>query len=449
MTEQPFELRLRAAYDAFASEALEEVDAVALAALVKQTSPRPRFALPHFGLARPSWVGVALAALLLILAASAMAVVGSMLLERARDFRGVVGPGPDMSVARDRPVVVALSDGRVMIAGGQLAASTDPISAEIFDPRSERYSSFSGDIPTGSGSGLLLPDGRVLIRVFDPSRSSAGYGGIYLLDPESMTSRFVSLPAVPNDLTAVIGQPLGKEPAIALLQSGSVLIVGDAAGTAVPSKAFVFDPTAELLTQVGSLSEPRIHPSITTLNDGRVLVAGGISATAPASLYFQEDGRLSDAELYDPNTRQFTSVGTMPSVRGNAQSFLLPDGLVMIEQAGDNTTRFGEDQGPVALDMFDPVSLTFTMLDPGAWPGPPTVTQLADGRLLLTGMASGTSWAATYDVLTGTRSELTPPRAIFPQGATTTDGTVVLAGGFTDPPLTLGNPAVPWTDVVR
>ena len=448
MTEQPFELRLRAAYDAFASEALVEVDAVALAALVTRTSPRPRFALRPFGLARPSWLGVALAALLLILALVGMAIVGSMLLERSRDFRGVISAAPNMSVARDRPVVVALSDGRVVIAGGQLAASTDPISAEIFDPRTGGYSPFSGDIPTGSGSGLLLPDGRVLIRVFDLSRSSAGYGGIYLLDPESMTARFVSLPRVANELTSAIGPPLGEEPAIALLQSGSVLIVGDGANQPDPSKAFVFDPILESLTPVGSLAEPRSHPSITTLKDGRVLVTGGIGYS-PATVYLGTDELLNDAELYDPDTGQFTSVGTMPSVRGKAQSFLLPDGRVLIEQAGNNTTRFGEAQGPIALDVFSPGPDTFTKLDPGDWPGPPTVTQLTDGRLLLTGMASDTPWAAAYDGLTGTTSPLPAPRAIFPQGVTTTNGSVVLAGGFTDPPLTPGNPAVPWTDLVK
>ncbi len=447
MTEQPFELRVRAAYDAFASEAVVEVDSVAVAALVTRTNPRPRFALPGFGLARPNWVGVALAGLL-ILGLLGMAIVGSMLLDRARDFRGVISAAPNMSVARDRPVVVALGDGRVVIAGGQLAASTDPISAEIFDPRSGGYSSFGGDIPTGSGSGLPLPDGRVLIRVFDLSRSSAGYGGIYLLDPKSMTARFVSLPAVPTELTSAIGPPLGEEPAIALLHSGSVLIVGDGAHQPDPSKAFVFDPILELLPQVGSLAEPRTHPSITTLNDGRVLVAGG-TGYSPATVYNGVDVLLDDAELYDPHTGQFTSVGTMPSVRGNAQSFLMPDGRVLIEHAGNNTTRFGEDQGPIALDMFSPGPDTFTPLDPVDWPGPATVTQLADGRLLLTGMASGTPWAATYDGLTGTTSRLPAPRAIFPQGATTTDGTVVLVGGFTDPPLTPGNPAVPWTDIFQ
>jgi hypothetical protein len=63
------------------------------------------------------------------------------------------------------------------------------------------------------------------------------------------------------------------------------------------------------------------------------------------------------------------------------------------------------------------------------------------------GSKQGMPWASIYDPLT---SELTPqdaPRAIFPVGATTTDGLVVLVGGYTDPPLIPGIPAVPWVDI--
>jgi len=80
------------------------------------------------------------------------------------------------------------------------------------------------------------------------------------------------------------------------------------------------------------------------------------------------------------------------------------------------------------------------------------VTQLNDGRLLLTGLVlrSGALWAATYDPVT---DELTPQvetsRAIFPRGATTSDGRTVLVGGYHEPPLDPSNPAVPWTDVFQ
>ena len=219
-----------------------------------------------------------------------------------------------------------------MIAGGQLAASTDPISAEIFDPRSGGHSSFSGDIPTGGGSGLLLPDGRVLITSFDLSRTSAGQRGIYLLDPDSMTARFVSLPAIPDTCDP------NEQPAIARLQDGNVLLVSDGADTSVPSKAFVFDPITASLTEVGSLNVPR-HLSLDHDVEGRSSSGGRwyLRDASPASPYYGVDGLLSDAELYDPATGQFSPAGTMPSVRGKAASFLLSDGRVLIQHAGDNS----------------------------------------------------------------------------------------------------------------
>ena len=129
------------------------------------------------------------------------------------------------------------------------------------------------------------------------------------------------------------------------------------------------------------------------------------------------------------------------------------DGRVLIEHAGDNNTRFGDFAAvPVALDVFDPNTNTFSRHEPGNWPGPPTVTQLKDGRLLLTGLEhqNGKTWAATYDIQTGVLTDQPETsRAIFPQGATTSDGHTVLVGGYTDPPPALGNPAVPWTDIFQ
>jgi hypothetical protein len=454
MTDQAFELQLQAAYDSFADEAPTHVDSITLAAVVARGTARPwrRVTRPTFML--PGWVPIILGALLVIGLLGALAV-GALLLNTPHEYRGLVERGPDMSVARDRPIVVPLSDDRVVIAGGQYGSAAELVPV-IFDPRFGTYSTFTGDIPTGSGNGLLLPDGRVLMTAYDLLRSERGWAGIYLLDPASMTARFASLPLAPYVQSPAPTPPFGPEPAIALLHSGKVLIIGDGAGTPEGSKAFIFDPILETLTQVGSMAHARKYPSITTMNDGRVLVAGGSDQASPATVYASADAGLNDGEIFDPTTNQFTSAGILPSVRGPAESFLMADGNVLIEAWGDNTSRFGGDPAlAVALDRYDPVAATFTQLEPGNWPGPPTLTQLNDGRLLLTGMSLvGTEvekhsapWAAIYDPVTGQLTEQDQPRAIFPQGAATADGLVVLVGGYTDPPLTPGIPAVPWVDI--
>jgi len=451
MTDQAFELRLQAAYDELADGASVEVDATTLAAVLARGRVRPSVRMTWPVFQRSGSLALVFATLLLIVALIAAAAVGALLLQRPRAIEGVFSVGPDMSVARDRPIVVALDDGRVVIAGGQYGTASELV-PQIFDPATGNYSPLSGDVPTGTGNGLLLPDGRVLVTAYDLLRSERGWAGIYLLDPALMTSRFVSLPLAPYVQSPAPTPPFGPEPAIALLDNGNVLIIGDGAGTPEGSKGFVFNPSLETLTQVGSLVHPRKYPATATLSDGRVLVAGGLDPSAPQSIYVAAALR-DDAEIFDPATNQFTSVGRLPSVRGNARSFVMPGGRVLIEHAGDTTTRFGDfNAQTVALDVYDPGTNTFTAHEPGNWHGPPTVTQLNDGRLLLTGLELETykTWAATYDPVTNLLTpQVESSRAIFPQGATTVDGRTVLVGGFTDPPPVLGNPAVPWTDIFQ
>lgn len=57
----------------------------------------------------------------------------------------------------------------------------------------------------------------------------------------------------------------------------------------------------------------------TLLSDGRVLVAGGDSMTAPAS-----------AELYDPVSRSWTTTGGMTQARSGHTATLLRDGRVFV-----------------------------------------------------------------------------------------------------------------------
>ena len=49
-----------------------------------------------------------LAGLLLIIGLLGAVAVGGLIVQQLHQFKGVLTPGPDMSVARDRPIVVAL-----------------------------------------------------------------------------------------------------------------------------------------------------------------------------------------------------------------------------------------------------------------------------------------------------------------------------------------------------
>ncbi|MCA9255395.1 MAG: hypothetical protein KDA33_07140, partial [Phycisphaerales bacterium] len=98
------------------------------------------------------------------------------------------------------------------------------------------------------------------------------------------------------------------------------------------------------------------------LDDGRVLVVGGLF------------GAGADAETYDPVTQVFTALAGSPSVQRAAVK--LGDGRVLL--AGSTSTT---------ATIFDPVANAFSNLGPMSSPHGnfPTVTLLADGRVLIAG----------------------------------------------------------------
>jgi hypothetical protein len=431
MTDQrAFEVRLQPAFDAIADEAWVDIDAIALADRV--AGSHPAF---YGGLHRPAWFMPVLVGLVTLALAAGGALVAMRLFDGPHQYRGVFVSGPDMSAARDRPIVVALADGRALIAGGEAAA-------EVYDPDDGSSVSLVGDQATGSGSGVLLADGRVLVIDYDPVSLLTR---AYLLDPEAGTSRGL------GRLEERGGYNPGREPPMALLADGRVLISGGIGLEILPS-ALLFDPHTETFTQTGEMHVPRVFHAMVTLSNGQVLVAGGRTLT-PTSVYFSSGGLLDSAELYDPATGTFSEIGTVPGVRGPAVASLLPDGRAVIVQQGDSTSPFGDVSVPeVGVALFDPATSDFEALPAGAWPGPPTVTTVADGRLLLTGVDLSSArgpqpWAALYDPITQATTALGPPRQIFPRGVLLPDKRALLVGGFTYPPVGDFGTHVPWIEI--
>jgi len=178
---------------------------------------------------------------------------------------GTFSPTGSMSVARGSPSVTLLSDGRVLVVGGQSAGGTSLASAELYDPRTGTFS------PTGSMSlarswlsATLLSDGRVL--VVGGERTGAALLSLFasaeLYDPRTGTFSPTGSMSVAR-----------SSPSAALLPDGRVLVVGglDAGGTPLTS-AELYDPRTGTFSPTGSMSVGRNSPSTTLLPDGRVLV---------------------------------------------------------------------------------------------------------------------------------------------------------------------------------
>jgi hypothetical protein len=173
---------------------------------------------------------------------------------------GTFTPAGSLNSLRRSHTATLLPNGKVLITGGEATLPGFPVwsSTELYDTSSGTFSP-AGDM-TASRSGhtaTLLPDGKVLIA---GGRASFGSG---------------------------------------------------AAGDTAQSTAELYDPLADTFTPAGSMSAPREGHTATLLNNGKVLIAGGVAF---------KDGKqmdLGSAELYDPATGTFTPTGRMQTARSN------------------------------------------------------------------------------------------------------------------------------------
>jgi hypothetical protein len=210
-----------------------------------------------------------------------------------------------------------------------------------------------------------------------------------------------------------------------LLDDGRVLIVGgcatDGCTTAEVSPSAEFYVPGQGFTAGPELGQPRQGHSATLLSDGRVLVVGGWAreGTEP----------LDSAEVYDPQTGRFSTIGPLTTPRGASTATTLPDGRVLIIGGGDDRE---------ATEVFDPKSDTFTPAAPmpeGSGGG--GAIALSDGRVLVVGdqdEARDARPGALYDPTADTWQligSLATPRSKFTL-APLPDGRVLILGGTPD-----------------
>jgi len=176
-----------------------------------------------------------------------------------------------------------------------------------------------------------------------------------------------------------------------------------------------------------AMTTPRAYHTATLLNDGRVLVAGGLSEGST-----QNPGpALTSAELYDPKTAVWTTTGAMSSPRAGQVAMLLATGEVLV--LGGSA---------VFAERFDPARGSWRAAAAPAQPnrGGFSATLLASGKVLVAGGFD----LATYDVSSfvseiydpqtdswTTTGALTTPRRSH-DAVLLADGRVLVTGGFTD-----------------
>lgn len=223
---------------------------------------------------------------------------------------------PDMGVARMGHVATALSDGEVLVVGGETTPFGNPVQtiglnlAEVYDGKT--WKDLAEPDRLGSlTSATLLGDGRVLVlpafQIFDPRSGSWS---------RSTTANTVSGGSLP-----------------VLLPDGRVFIAGGAKSQTWPvtgpiplKTAALYDPSRNAWLKAAGMVTPRLEPQAILLKDGRVLVVGGAVATS--------------TEIYDPDTDSWSPGDPLPDGRTGFTAVQLPLGHILIiggYMPGDST----------------------------------------------------------------------------------------------------------------
>jgi hypothetical protein len=303
-----------------------------------------------------------------------------------------------------------LPDGRVLIAGGMRRNQDFYKSAELFDPKTGKFSATGDMLLARVGHvAVLLRSGKVLI--------AGGWIGHGVTDEAELYD-----PAT-GKFTAIAGMVTKRGgPEATLLRDGNVLITGGGdsggAGTNIVA-AEIFDVQSMKFRSTGPMHYPRIAHTATLLTDGQVLIAGGRGLEVYAT-----------AEIYDPKTGAFTETGRMLTARYKHTAGLLSDGRVLIAGGSDDRDWRGTLSN---AEIYDPQRGTFTAtasLHNARFKLPDEAARLRSGRLLVAG---GNRQAEVYDEQSGKFLVVagdTGDSRHFMSETRLSDGRVLLAGGY-------------------
>src|SRR2546425_767840 len=272
-------------------------------------------------------------------------------------------PAGLMNDARSGAIASVLQDGRVLIAGGQNSGGASN-TLEIFDPNSGNFSN-AGTMssPRQDHAAAVLSDGRVLIL----GGSSDGTNALNTTDIYDPQAGSVT----PGP---AMSTPRAKATATTLLD-GTVVVIGGSDGTNDLASAEFFDPAANNFNAAGSLATAHSkHSAFLLPNNNEVLVVGGQSA----------GNDLASAELYIPWQKAFQATGAMATPRSDASGAALTkvDGRVLIA-GGSSASAELYGFATVKTDAADyPPGTTVNITGSGWQPGETVTLTLVESPLI-------------------------------------------------------------------
>ncbi len=297
------------------------------------------------------------------------------------------------SVARANHTATGLSDGRVLVVGGQNEAGVPIADVEIYDVAKDAWTTASPlHVPRTDHTATPLPDGRVLV-IGGRTVTGTSTGSVEIWDP--VTGEWTDAPPLTqprsrhttalvkdgsllvaggrdlNDQGALTVELLGPradrwqvsatlpsampEPYSVPLASGNVLLFGPTISSKsgyspydIDSGPYVWLPRGES----GARFAQRIRYQTTLLPDGRILVTGGNNDRVYSRA----------AQIYDPATGGWEDIESMQLGRTGHDSFVLPDGRVLVgggwvtdpAEGQNSSDQSNTEREPVPSEIWDP-----------------------------------------------------------------------------------------------
>jgi len=254
-----------------------------------------------------------------------------------------------MTSPRYAHTATSFPEGKVLVTGGFGTTRScfdegEPAlrSTELYDPSTGSFQA-TGSMLTGRGghTATLLSNGKVLVA----GGGDQGGGALPFYGTASNTAELYDpgtgiFKSTGNMVTARLGHTATPLP------NGRVLIVGGVStSTSQPTvSAEIYDAVTGTFTKVANMLTARSGHTATSLQDGRVLIVGGYTDFTNSEFHASVT-----AEIYNPATGSFSSVGSMSVARFLHSAILLPNGMVLVAGGSDSSA-----------ELYDPTSNSFS-----------------------------------------------------------------------------------------
>jgi len=324
----------------------------------------------------------------------------------------------NMQQARSQHTATLLPDGRVLVTGGFPSAGVATSGAEIYDPVSNTWSTTGGmTYSRANHTASLLPDGRIVV-------TGGTSGALYLASAEIYNPITGTWSLTGGSFAMRAGH------AAAVTASGYLATFSGYDGSACLNTVQYYDPAADNWINKPATNR-RVEHSATLLPDGRILVTGGYSGTT----------YLDTALLYNAAGTGWATTGSMSNARAHHTATLLPDGRVLVVGGTNGSSSV------VRAEVFNPTAGTWSSagdLNQGRkWH---TATLLADGRVLVVGgwQFGHLQTSEIWDPATPTwsSSAAMSTTRTYHAAVLLTDGRVLVAGGKDNSGIYLRNAGV-------